>query len=215
VSDANRVARYLTKLGLELAGIGTKTGKTGHFTSWDIAREAAAGDARFAELWKEHARCMLGARQLTWSRGLRAYAGLLPERTDEEIATDPLAPCEVERLLGVIPGPLWDASAQSMGQALFAELLEAYANNSTQTYPLVTARDALRMVKVSTPVALTYWERWRADAEARERGRTRLPRKPKLAKCENIRGNAQSFSAAIEELRHVLAVDYNIGKGKQ
>jgi hypothetical protein len=101
-SDADRVARYLAKLGLELAGIATKTGKNGHFTSWDIAREAATGDARFAELWKEHGRCMLGARQLTWSRGLRAYAGLLPERTDEEIATDPLAPCEVERLLGVI-----------------------------------------------------------------------------------------------------------------
>ncbi len=212
VSDANRVARYLAKLGLELTGIATKTGENGHFTSWDIARAAAAGDERFAELWKEHARCMLGTRQLTWSRGLRAYAGLLPERTDEEIATDPLAPYEAERFLGSIPGQLWDARAHTIGQALVAELFEAYANNLTQAHPLVTPRDGGRVVNLSPCPALTYWERWRADAEARERGRDRLPQKPKVGECESVPTSTQSFRNA-DELRNVFAIDHNIGKG--
>jgi hypothetical protein len=70
------------------------------------------------------------------------------------------------------------------------------------------------MVNVSAPVALTYWERWRADAEARERGRSRLPGKPKLAKCENIPRSAQRFGEDLEKLRHVLARDCGIAKGR-
>lgn len=87
-------AQYLAKMGLagELALAGTKEGREGHRTSWQILRDLTAaaytkGDTlEDRQLWCEFARSMKGARQLTYSKGLRQRYALADERPDEELA---------------------------------------------------------------------------------------------------------------------------------
>jgi len=77
---------YIAKLGLELCD-GAKTGRAGHRTPWQIARDVADGDvAGDRVLWREYGSAMFGARMLTWSLHLRRAAGLLDEPTDLELA---------------------------------------------------------------------------------------------------------------------------------
>lgn len=59
---ANR-SLYVTKLGLELAGIG-KTGKRGNLTTWGIAELAGARDPRAMLLWKEFHAATRGRRMI-------------------------------------------------------------------------------------------------------------------------------------------------------
>lgn len=78
---------YLAKLGLELATSAAKSArKPGHHTPlqlaglWADQRSPQAG-----RLWQEYCAGMMGARQLTWSRGLKQAAGLR-DRNDLELA---------------------------------------------------------------------------------------------------------------------------------
>jgi hypothetical protein len=210
--DTREVAQYLAKLGLELTGIAKKTSKPGHFTSWDIGRRAADGDPHFVGLWKDHALAMLGARQLTWSRGLRAAVGLVEQRTDEELAAEEsLEPTEIERLIGVVPGALWDQRVRHCGQDLVAELLEKYAARDTRSHELVTPRDGERDVTPRPDIASTWWERWREGAAALERGADRLPPPPrKRAVLVQGAGFMQRHADAIEDLREVLWLEHGI-----
>lgn len=100
-------ADYLAKLGLELTASATKTGrKAGHRTPLQIAGVwADQGDAQAAALWREWCASMVGARQLTWSRGLKRRAGVV-ERTDDELAEheDPDA---VTTMVGTIAREDW------------------------------------------------------------------------------------------------------------
>jgi hypothetical protein len=212
--DRENAARYLAKLGLELTAISQKMGPEGHYTSWDIARRAATGDARFVELWKEHGRAMRGARQLTWSRGLRELLGLRPERSDHEIALEPgetLCGDEVERLLGTIDGTLWDQRVKHAGQGAVAELFDAYEKRDVRAHDLVQPREGERTIRKRRDVALTWFERWRVDGEAVERGKDRLPRapKPKRVKVGGA-GSMQRHADALEDLRHVLYLEHGI-----
>jgi len=98
-----QVARYLTKLGLEVASIGTKRGRRSSRTPWEIAHDGAAGDAASRGLWQSYTRAMKGARQLFWSRGARRFFGLGRERADEDLARD-----GVGVLLAEWSGEEWD-----------------------------------------------------------------------------------------------------------
>lgn len=81
-------ADYIAKLGLELTDPGVKHGKPGHKSPWGIAQAwADTGEPRWAALWREYCQGMVGKRHLTWSRGLKAAAGL-EERSDEDLAVD-------------------------------------------------------------------------------------------------------------------------------
>jgi hypothetical protein len=62
------------------------------------------------------------------------------------------------------------------------------------------------MVLVSTNVAMTYWERWRADAEARERARYRLPPKRELAKCKNETPSANASDTEERRVRQPIGM---------
>ncbi|HEY6141664.1 MAG TPA: hypothetical protein VI670_28215 [Thermoanaerobaculia bacterium] len=80
---------YLAKLGLgdEVASAVTKSARPGHRTAfqilYDIWRAKGANAADIA-LWREYVAEMQGAKQLTWSAGLRKrYA--LAEQTDLEL----------------------------------------------------------------------------------------------------------------------------------
>jgi hypothetical protein len=117
-------SNYIAKLGLELAG-GVKDGREGHRTPWQIAQDAVAGDADCV-LWRTYCDGIFGARMLTWSKGLRAAAGLL-EQTDEDVAAaeDPDASTVCR-----IPGATWDALRAD--PAIIVALLEAAEHGGAQ-----------------------------------------------------------------------------------
>jgi hypothetical protein len=81
---------YITKLGLEVSDGGTKAGRAGRLSVWQLGRKAArlrgqqATDDAAPQAWREFVRGIRGARQLTWSRGLKKAAGI-EERSDQEI----------------------------------------------------------------------------------------------------------------------------------
>jgi len=80
ISEA-RTTTYLAKMGLtaqELASSSTKEGRAGHRTYLQILRDATLArdpDIRrqHVRLWREWAKAMRGARQLTYSAGLRNW----------------------------------------------------------------------------------------------------------------------------------------------
>lgn len=83
-----RRADYIAKLGLELTDPGSKKAKEGHETPTDIAyRWTTTKDPSAAKLWREWCEAMKGARQLTWTVGLK-HAAAVAERTDAECAED-------------------------------------------------------------------------------------------------------------------------------
>lgn len=97
---------YLTKLGLEVASALTKPAHDGHRAPFDILRDAIeTGDLRDRALFQDYCRSMLGARQLTWSLGLRDELELGKEVDDVTIASDE----EPGELVCTIDGKRWDA----------------------------------------------------------------------------------------------------------
>ena len=66
--------QYIAKLGWELTGSPTKTGKRGSLGPWQLLdRAAVAGPGSpEAEIWAEYCEAMHGARTLTWSRSMTA-----------------------------------------------------------------------------------------------------------------------------------------------
>jgi Replication protein len=115
---ACRSDEYVTKLGLEVVSPETKRARRGGLTPWEIAGRTVAGDGDAALLWSGYVRAMRGARQLTWSRGLRAAAALGAAKSDQEIvdAIDNDAP---EVHVASIPSEIWDDVASKPG-ALYA-----------------------------------------------------------------------------------------------
>ncbi len=127
ISSKEKTAFYLAKMGCELSGILNKDAKPGHFTHWQLGQMAANGEEWAALLWREHAEAMMGARQLTWSRGLRELLGLMPERPDAEIAAEQTPEeAEIETPLGEIDGCAWDVMTRCYRQLFIAQLYESY-----------------------------------------------------------------------------------------
>lgn len=102
-----RKGDYLAKLGLELASSPAKEGrKEGHRTPLQIAGEwADTASPKAGELWQEWCAGMVGARQLTWSIGLKQEANLR-ERTDAELAAEEEPPTSTT-LVGGIDAADW------------------------------------------------------------------------------------------------------------
>lgn len=100
---------YIAKLGLEIASIVGKQGRLrGHRTPWQLLSAATDGNTYAQDRWRHYATAMLGARQLTWSKGAKRAFGIR-EKTDEEIAKQR----EEEESRGIvgfnIAGWLWDS----------------------------------------------------------------------------------------------------------
>lgn len=88
VTPCDRGGSYLAKLGLEIAPPGTKPGRWGHRSPWQIATALIDHPNGYdLGLWSEYCGAMHHARRLSWSRGLKARFGLL-DQTDEEAAAD-------------------------------------------------------------------------------------------------------------------------------
>jgi hypothetical protein len=108
---------YITKLGLadELTRGSWKRSRelAGYRTPLQVLREIARArddgrtpDKRDVALWTEYADEMRGARQLTWSRGLRDRYDLGPEQTDLELADKEEA--DAGEVVYTIEAPVWD-----------------------------------------------------------------------------------------------------------
>lgn len=90
------VAEYVTKFGRErrwgleseAAKSVVKMSKGSSRSPLGLLEAAEEGCDASAALWREYAGVMKGKRQLTWSKGLRAYLGLSDEASDEEIAAE-------------------------------------------------------------------------------------------------------------------------------
>ena len=103
---------YVAKLGLadELARLPTKSGRlNGHRTPMQLLSDisdADASDKNDLALWNEYASEMHGARQLTWSKGLRSRFAI-HEATDHELSDESEAAGE-DTLGATIDAADWD-----------------------------------------------------------------------------------------------------------
>lgn len=120
--------RYLAKMGLEIAHHHTKTGRRSSRTPWEIALDAVSGDERSAGLWRGYCRDMKGARQLTWSRGMRRFFGLgLRDSDAAVVAADESSPAD-GAVLAEWDGKSWDLCCRTeplwVSRVCTAELFE-------------------------------------------------------------------------------------------
>lgn len=97
--DAARVGTYVAKMGVserssaaisaETTLGGFKKARGENRTPFQILADIIeTGDADDAALWRTFEKASRGRRALVWSRGLREWAGLGAEKTDEEIAAE-------------------------------------------------------------------------------------------------------------------------------
>lgn len=83
---------YFVKLSHELTGGQAKLAKGGGRTPFQLLQDALdTGLADDVERWWEWERASKGRRQVAWSKGLRDWAKLEPEQSDEDIAEEELA----------------------------------------------------------------------------------------------------------------------------
>lgn len=134
VSDDNGAAQYVGKWGaaLELTKSHTKRGRGGR-TPWQLLADyAQLGRERDADLFREYSAAFYGARQLTWSRGLRDLYPLPPEKTDEELAAEPDA--APETVVALIDKPLFELLADVNAVSDLQVALEAGGILGVQSY---------------------------------------------------------------------------------
>lgn len=134
VRRADRVPRYLAKLGCELSGMLSKVGKVDeygivHYGMWQLANIAADPRHELYEpgrgAWKELYRATKGTQTLTWSQGARDALGIDPVR-DEEIAQEQPAATETTRTLGQIDAVVWDGLALKAKHRFLARIYELH-----------------------------------------------------------------------------------------
>nr|WP_277626671.1 protein rep [Arsenicicoccus piscis] len=113
---ADAMGAYLTKsLVWETVAGMSKDGRLGGRSPFQLLDEVArTGDADALDLWHEWEQASKGKRQLTWSRGLREWARLGEELTDEQVAEQTV---EGEDVL-VLDADAWRAVAPVAWQLL-------------------------------------------------------------------------------------------------
>ena len=112
-----RVGEYIAKVGFEITSPSTKDGRHGNRAPFAILRDAlATGLADDCELWLEWEEASHGRRQLTWSQGLREWARLGCEATDEEIVEEDQHGNDAL----ILPPETWDAVRDRVSELLDA-----------------------------------------------------------------------------------------------
>lgn len=112
-----------TKAAFEMAGNTLKEGYSKSRTPWQILRDIVETyDADDVDLWREYEQVSRGRKMLTWSRGLKAAAGVT-EKGDEEIAEEEHGAAE-DRVLtfprydrDLLPRPLVAATLLTVAQS--------------------------------------------------------------------------------------------------
>lgn len=102
-----QVANYVAKWGIEseLTKAHIKRGRGGSATPFDLLRGFAEGDERAGALFRSFATAFYGARQLFWSRGLKAELAV-PDVDDQSIVESDDAESD---LVGQISAQEWRA----------------------------------------------------------------------------------------------------------
>ena len=101
--ETERAGDYVTKWGAdrELTQGHMKRAKGGGRTPWQILEGILAGSKADIMLFRDYAEAFKGARQLTWSRGLRELYGLRDAVSDDDASLDD--PEERAPVIGVLP----------------------------------------------------------------------------------------------------------------
>lgn len=128
-SDAEKLANYVTKFGNKASasdrisaemtlGQYKQARKNSSRTLWQVLEDAVeTGDMDDIEVWQEYERVSHRHRAMTWSHGLRDWAGLGVEQSDEEIAEEVAG----DRVVALIDADSWRRVVQPRA----AELLDA------------------------------------------------------------------------------------------
>lgn len=144
VSRALSPAEYLAKWGRdskwgtsrELTKSHSKKGRTGRFTPFDLLRGVGGlTPARARALWLEYSQAMHGARQLTWSRGLKKAMGIA-DLTDEEIAD---GGDDLVSLVAMISPEDWRRVLRIEARSTVLDLAEAGGGDAVRAYLLAIA----------------------------------------------------------------------------
>lgn len=123
---------YVAKWGAdsEVAKAGSKLGRRGGRSPWQLLADYDLGDRRAGALFAEYAAAFKGARHLTYSRGFREAYGLRDAPADEQLAEEgaeiapelPLNDGGGVGQIGAFDAPTWDALA---GRGLTGGVAEA------------------------------------------------------------------------------------------
>lgn len=107
---ADAAGDYITKWGaaeeLTLSQRKKGRGRTGRTPAQLLAASCDEADREAGHLWAEYATVFHGRRQLVWSRGLKALAGI-SEVEDEEAAHDQQQDGQIETARANIPHHVW------------------------------------------------------------------------------------------------------------
>lgn len=114
----------------------TKRGKTGSLSPWDILRGIADTDDdderhRLRILFLFYARAMKGVSQVKWSRGLRSFFELEPEKSDEEIVSEQ---DDSAKLLCHLTTDEWRHLIKTKARATVLELAENGGSEAVARY---------------------------------------------------------------------------------
>lgn len=127
IEDAEGVSKYCQKWGAaeELTKAHIKNGRAGGRSPWQILTDIKEdGSKRDKALFSEYASAFKGARQLTWTVGLRARYIEADEQSDEDIAGDPkCADIEKDRVM-TIDGQVWKYVRRARAQAKFLNVAD-------------------------------------------------------------------------------------------
>jgi hypothetical protein len=133
VANAERLPKYLAKMGLELASSATKMGHEGsdgitHYGLWEVAR-LACGDSPLRDparrAWADIFKATHGTQTITFSSRERLGLGEDPYADDAE--PPERREGESEQCIGEIPAAVWKQLVREKGHILLAELAGAYA----------------------------------------------------------------------------------------
>lgn len=124
---ADAAGNYIAKWGaaeeLTLSQRKKGRGRTGRTPAQLLAASCDDADREAGHLWAEYATVFHGRRQLVWSRGLKAMAGV-GEVDDEEAAQDQQQEGQTETARANIPHPVWRDDVAARRADLRAELLD-------------------------------------------------------------------------------------------
>lgn len=131
--DIDRLPRYLSKMGLELANSTSKMGKEGtdgimHFGLWEVARLACDDTHPLQEparnAWRDLYFATFGTQSITFSN--RERLGLKPDPYAEDSEPAEAAADEDSCCIGEIDGAVYRQLTRERGHAVIGEIVTAY-----------------------------------------------------------------------------------------
>jgi hypothetical protein len=125
IRSADETGRYVAKWGAaeELTLSAKKKGRAGRTPAQLLAASSDDGDRKAGYLWSEYAKVFHGRRQLVWSRGLKALAGV-GEIDDQDAAQDQQQDGQTETARANIPHRVWRDDVAARRADRRAELLD-------------------------------------------------------------------------------------------